>query len=55
VTNPKIERALISVSDKTGLTEFAQDLARTLSPAVAWHEQYEDALPLGWQHDCGPQ
>jgi phosphoribosylaminoimidazolecarboxamide formyltransferase/IMP cyclohydrolase len=26
VTNPKIERALISVSDKTGLTEFAQAL-----------------------------
>jgi phosphoribosylaminoimidazolecarboxamide formyltransferase/IMP cyclohydrolase len=27
VTNPKIERALISVSDKTGLTEFAQALS----------------------------
>jgi phosphoribosylaminoimidazolecarboxamide formyltransferase/IMP cyclohydrolase len=26
VTNPKIERALISVSDKTGLTDFAQAL-----------------------------
>jgi phosphoribosylaminoimidazolecarboxamide formyltransferase/IMP cyclohydrolase len=26
LTNPKIERALISVSDKTGLTEFAQAL-----------------------------
>jgi phosphoribosylaminoimidazolecarboxamide formyltransferase/IMP cyclohydrolase len=26
VTNPKIERALISVSDKTGLTEFARAL-----------------------------
>src|SRR6185369_13671665 len=27
VTSPKIERALISVSDKTGLTEFAKGLA----------------------------
>ena len=26
MTSPKIERALISVSDKTGLTEFAQAL-----------------------------
>jgi DNA-binding HxlR family transcriptional regulator len=31
------------------LTPFARDLVRVLSPAVAWHEQHEVALPLGWQ------
>ncbi len=27
MTSPKIERAIISVSDKTGLLEFARELA----------------------------